>query len=143
MHSSRMRTAHSSSHHGGRLHTPWNRHPPWSRHPPGQIPPTSSLGVGLDQIPSTSPLAVGLDQIPLNFPLGCRPGDPPWPDPPKLLPWVWAWKPARHAGKPPPLSRPAARHAGIPPAMHAGIAPPPLLWTEYLTHASFADGNKR
>ena len=34
----------------------------------------------------------------------------PWTDPPKLPPWVWAWKPARHAG--------------IPPAMHAGIAPP-------------------
>ena len=67
-----------------------------------------------------------------------RAGIPP-PDPPQLTPWVWAWKPARHAGIP-PLWRPAARHAGIPPAMHAGIAPPPThpppLWTEFLTHAS-------
>ena len=75
MHSSRMRTARSSSRDGGR-----------SPHPPEQAPPP--------------------------------------PDPPQLPPWVWAWKPARHAGIPPPW-RPAARHAGIPPAMHAGIAPPP------------------
>ena len=38
-------------------------------------------------------------------------------------PWMWAWRPARHAGIPPPW-KPAARHAGIPPAMHAGIPPP-------------------
>ena len=31
-------------------------------------------------------------------------------------------------GYPPP--RPAARHAGIPPAMHAGIALLPPLWTD-------------
>ena len=54
---------------------------------------------------------------------------PPWSSPPpgqtpQLPPWVWAWKPARHAGIPPP--RPAARHAGIPPAMHAGIPLPPV-----------------
>ena len=46
MHSSRMRTAHSSRH-----------------------------GGGLASSPSTSPLGVGLDHIPLNFPLGCGPGD--------------------------------------------------------------------
>ena len=28
---------------------------------------------------------------------------PPWTDPPELPPWVWAWKPARHAGIPTPL----------------------------------------
>ena len=88
MHSSRMHTAHSSSLHGGSPHL--NQ----SRHPPEQAPQPRS--------PSTSPLAVGLDHIPLNFPLGCGPGDPPtpslWPDPPKLPPWLWAWKPARHAG---------------------------------------------
>ena len=51
---------------------------------------------------------------PLNFPLGCGPGpDPPSisnfplgcgpePDPPQLPPWLWAWKPARDAGIPPP-----------------------------------------
>ena len=141
MHSSRIRTACSSSHLGrsppGTPHTeqaprdqelPWSRHPPGTRHTPQTRHP-------LDQIPlKTSPLAVGLDQIPLNFPLGCGPG----PDPPPLPPWVWAWRPprrpaARHAGIPsamhagiePPPQRPAARHAGIPPAMHAGIAPPP------------------
>ena len=89
MHSSRMRTTHSSSHWGGGLHqaspsvmafwcgglllwpsAPPSRHPPKSRHPPGIRHP---------------------------FPRS----RPPW--------------------------RPAARHAGILPAMHAGIAPPPLL----------------
>ena len=88
-------------------------------------------------------------------PLGCGPGDPPrcgpgdhqgvdlettpglgleTPHPsqtPQLPPWVWAWKPTRHAGIPPSPQRPAARHAGIPPAMHAEIRPPP--WTECQT----------
>ena len=86
MHSSRMRTARSSSRRGGG----------GSPHTPKQAPP--------------------LEQTPLNFPLGCGPGPdppqlPPWvlawrppqPDPPKLPPWVWAWKPARHAGIPLPL----------------------------------------
>ena len=43
------------------------------------------------------------------------------------------WRPAaRHAGIPPAMHagihppRPAARHAGIPPAIHAGIHPPPV-----------------
>ena len=103
----------------------------------------------LARSPSTSPLAVGLDQIPLNFPLGCGPG----PDPPQLPPWLWASTrspstsplavgldqiplnfplgcgPGKLQGMlgyhPPPHERPAARHAGIPPAMHAGIAHPP------------------
>ena len=61
MHSSRMRTAHSSSRHGG-----------WVSTPPGKIP-------------LKFPLGVGLDQIPLNFPLGCGPAL----DPPQLPPWVW------------------------------------------------------
>ena len=50
-------------------------------------------------------------QIPLNFPLGCGPGNPQG-----MLGYPPSW-------------RPAARHAGIPPAMHAGIATPPP-WTE-------------
>ena len=102
MHSSRMHTARSSSRHGGKggLHTlPWSR-PPWNRHPPEQAPPPPARS------PSTSPLAVGLDQIPLNFPLGCGPGN---------LQGMLGYHPPR---------RPAARHAGIPPAMHAGIALP-------------------
>ena len=37
--------------------------------------------------PSTSPLGVGLETPGLT---------------PQLLPWVWAWKPAMHAGIPPP-----------------------------------------
>ena len=78
---------------GGSPHTP-------SRHPPEQIPP--------EQAP---PEQTPPRQIPLNCPLRCGPG----PDPPQLPPWVWAWKPARHAR--------------ISVAMHAGIAPP-LLWTD-------------
>ena len=92
-----MRTTRSSSHHGGvckspKADTPGEQAPPQGRHPP----PQSSHP--LARSPSSSPLGVGLDQIPLNFPLGCWPG----PDPPKLPPWVWAWKPARHAGILPP-----------------------------------------
>ena len=109
MHSSRMRTARSSSCHRGVLHTPpgastphpWEQAPqgagnPQSRHPPEQASPRSRHL--LTRSPSTSPLSVGLDQIPLNFPIGCGPG----PDPPQLPPWVWAFKPARHAGIPHP-----------------------------------------
>ena len=98
-----MRTASSSSRHGGGgVSTPPGAETPLPDQgsPPDRSPSTSPLAVGLDHMipPLTSPLAVGLDQIPLNFPLGCGRGNPPW--------------------------RPAARHAGIPPAMHAGIAPP-------------------
>ena len=57
----------------------------------------SRAGTPPSQIPLNFPLGVGLDQIPLSFPLGCGPGL----DPPQLPPWVWAWKPARHAGTPP------------------------------------------
>ena len=92
MHSSRMRTASSSSRHGG-----------GSPQALARSPSTSPLGVSLDQIslnfpigcgpgpdpPQLPPWVVGLDQIPLNFPLGCGPG----PDPPQLPPWVWAWRP--------------------------------------------------
>ena len=68
-----MRTARSSSRHGGSLHNS-----------PGAAP--------------CPPLAVDLDQIPLNFPLGCGPGNlqgmlgyhPPRPA-------------ARHAGIPPAM----------------------------------------
>ena len=78
MHSSRIRTARSSSHHGSGGWT-------WTR-----FPSTSLLGVGLDQIPPTSPLSVGLDQIPLNFPLGCGPGDHRDQAPPKdQTPPLW------------------------------------------------------
>ena len=33
---------------------------------------------------------------------GCGPGNRPQAPTPQLLPWVWAWRPARHAGIPPP-----------------------------------------
>ena len=94
MHSSRMRTACSSSRHGGFPHSPQSRYPPeqappWAGTSSVRSPSTSPLAVGLDQIPpqlppwlwawtrspSISPLAVGLDQIPLNFLLGCGPGN--------------------------------------------------------------------
>ena len=35
---------------------------------------------------------------PLNFSSGCGPEDPPPSQTPQAPPWVWAWKPARHAG---------------------------------------------
>ena len=71
-----------------------------------------------------------------DTPPGCGPGDPPGVgletpsgQTPQLPPWVWAWRPARHAG--------------IPPVMHAGI-PPPLVnrildtrfWKYYLAPTS-------
>ena len=130
MHSSRMRTACSSSHLGGlhqappRSGTPRIRHPPRARHPPDQAPTGRS--------PSTSQLGEGLDQIPLNFPLGCGPG----PDPPPLPPSVWAWRPpletcckacwdttCNACWDSTPLET-CCKHAGTPPAMHTGIAPP-------------------
>ena len=80
MHSSRMRTACSSSRQGVGV---------------GLL----GGGVGVASSPSTSPLVVGLDQIPLNFPLGCGPG----PNPPQLPPWLWAW--TRSPQLPPPGTR--------------------------------------
>ena len=83
MHSSRMRTARSSSHPG---EVCLHQAPPQSR-PPRSRPPQ-------EQAPHWRPAArhAGI-------------------------------APAMHAGIAPPW-RPAARHAGIPPTMHAGIAPP-------------------
>ena len=111
MHSSRMHTAHSSSCRGGDvclsacwdtplgvgLETP----PVWAwRLPPG-VGLETPLGVGLE-----NPLGVGLENPSrpnlLTSPPGCGPGDPPQGQTPQLSPWVWAWRPARHAGIPPP-----------------------------------------
>ena len=89
MHSSRMRTARSSSRHKGGLHTTPS---PWPDLP--QLPPwvwawtrslsTSPLGVGLDQIPLNFPLRWGSGPDPPQLPLGCGPGGPPpVPDPPR------------------------------------------------------------
>ena len=77
MHSSRTRTARSSSCHGG-LHT---------TSPLARSPSSSPWVWAWTRSPSTSPLGVSLDQILINFPLGCGPG----PDPPQLPPWVGAW----------------------------------------------------
>ena len=80
MHSSRMRTARSSSRWmGGCL-------------PQCMLGYTTPLGVGLETPrpnPSTFPLGVGLETPPGQTP--------------EALPWVWAWKPARHAGIHTPL----------------------------------------
>ena len=72
MHSSRIRTACSSSRHGGGLNTPLGADPPWEQTPL------------LEQALSRC----GPGDLPR-----CGPGDPSW---------VWAWKPARHAGIPLP-----------------------------------------
>ena len=80
MHSSRMRTARSSSHHGE------SPHPPWSRH---------SLGCGPGDPPRCGPgdplLHPKLD--PPQLPPWVWAWRSPWPDPPQLPPWVWAWRP--------------------------------------------------
>ena len=99
MHSSRIRTARSSSR--------W-----WGARPdPPQLPP---LGVGLDLIPLNFPLGCGPGPDPLNFPLGCGPG----PDPPQITPWVWAW---RHPGAGTPLPEQAPPEAD---PQGAGTPPP-------------------
>ena len=115
MHSSRMRTARSSSRHGGGLHTPTPRaDPPGAgtprAGPPGSRPPQAR---------------------PLNFPLGCGPGDPSLARPLNFPPGCGPGNLKGMLGYHPPW-RPAARHAGIPPAMHAGIPPP--VWTEWQRH---------
>ena len=121
MHSSRMRTACSSSRQGGGVST--------SVH--AGIPPRCGPG---------DPPA-----RPLNFPPGVRlETHPPPGQTPQLSLWVWAWRPAGHTGIPPPPPQLPARHAGIPPP------PPPPPRTEFLSHASknmtlpqtsFAGGN--
>ena len=131
MHSSRMRTARSSSRPGESPtdNPPWRRCPPRPGNPQDQAPPQEQAPpearqppkqASPDQIPSTFPLAVGLDQIPLHFPLGVDLETP---------------------------KRPAAKHAGIPPALHGGIAHPPCGQTHTCKHiilpqTSFAGGNK-
>ena len=129
MHSSRMRTARSSSRQEGGLpqcmlgYTPWV----WAwRPPPG-------VGLGTPQVWDWSPLqvwawrpprcgpgdppGVGLETPqarPFNFPLGCGPGDPPWPDPSTspLGVGLETCKACWDTTTPP--WRPAARHIGIP-----------------------------
>ena len=124
MHSSRMRTARSSSCHGGGLHPP-----PRARTPLQQVPPRAGNPPQSRQPPQSRhpPEQPAPRQISLNFSLDSGPG----PDPPQFPPWLWAWtrspstSPLGVGLETPP--RPAARHAGIPPAIDAGIAPPPLL----------------
>ena len=89
MHSSRMRTARSSSRRGGGLYLiPLNfplgcgPGPDPLNFPlgcgPGSDPPQFSPWVwAWTWSPSISPLGVGLNLITLNFPLGCEPGAPP------------------------------------------------------------------
>ena len=124
MHSSRMRTTHSSSCWGVWLsmlgYTPWVWvwRPPLPGRGPGDPP-----GVGLE-----SPTGVGLETPHpqarlLNLPLECGPGAPPWPDHSashlgvglETCKACWDITPWRSA----------ARHTGIPPAMHTEIPYPP------------------
>ena len=109
MHSSRMRTAYSSSRWGGgsaSVHA--------GIHSPPVCGPGDPLGCGPGDPPECGPrdpTGYGLEtpQVWAWRSPGCEPGDPPEcgsGDPPgetpQLLPWVWAWKPGRHAGIPPP-----------------------------------------
>ena len=129
--------------------------------PVGCVPPAAVAVGGWGSVSvhaGMHPPGVGLET-----PLGCGPGDPPrcgpgdhpgvdlettpgfgleTPHPsqtPQLPPWVWAWKPTRHAGIPPSRQRPAARHAGIPPAMHAGIRPPLDRMPDMCKNITFAN----
>ena len=116
MHSSRMRTARSSSRWGG-----------WPV--PLQLPPWVWAWT---RSPSSSPLGVGLDQTPLNFSLGCGPG----PDPPQLPPWLWAWTRSPSTS---PLVVGLETPLGpgtLPPRTRHPLGPGTPLWTEFLTHAS-------
>ena len=102
MHSSRMRTAHSSSHPGGCLPQCMLGYPP-------SVGLETPTGVGLEN-PSPvwawrTQLGVGLETPlarPLNFPPGCGPGDLQgmlgYPTHPRDLP-------ARHAGIPSPRKK--------------------------------------
>ena len=76
-------------------HTLWEQNPPRpgtprTRHPQGPVTPLEQT-----QPPWSRP--PGAD-LPRSRTPQSR---PPWPDPPQLPPWVWAWKPVRHAGIPP------------------------------------------
>ena len=127
-----MHTARSSTRHRGSPPPPQSRPPLPPEQAPPSIPPRAGTPPGVGTLSG---------QIPLNFLLGYGPG----PDPPQLLPWLWAWTrslstsplgggletykacwdttPSPH----PTPQKPAARHAEIPPAMHVGIAPPPPM----------------
>ena len=91
MHSNRMRTARSSSRQGVSTH-------PWSRHPPEQAPPRKAPS--WPDPPQLLPYVWAWTR-PLNSPLGVDLETPP-SQIPLNPPWVWAWKPAKHAGIPPP-----------------------------------------
>ena len=128
MHSSRIRTARSSSRLLG-----------------GGV--SASVHVGI-------PPGCGPGDTPLVWawrPPQARPLNSPWV-------WAWRPGPGQTPQLPPPGVgletckacwdttpwRPA-RHAGIPPAMHAGIPPPPCGHTDTcknITFAKFAGGNK-
>ena len=93
----------------------WAWRPPrvWAWRPP-QVWPGDPPGCGPGDPPGQTP----------QLPPGCGPGDTPGQTP-QLPPWVWAWRPARHAG--------------IPPAMHAGIPPPVDRMTDTCKNITFAN----
>ena len=141
MHSSRMRTACSGGRLGG-LHQapPWSRPPrsrlPWTRHPPGADPPGPGTPQSRPSWEQTPSLGAGIPHC-----KAC------WDSTHPRCKACWdttcnaCWD-STHP--------PAARHAEIPPAMHAGIAHTPCckacwdttcnacwdtnpLWTEWQT----------
>ena len=137
MHSSRMRTARSSSRPGGgggvSHNPPWDQAPlsPREQTPPSRPPPQEQTpaGVGLE-IPLNFPLGCGPGespgQIPLNFPLVCGPGDSPlgqiplnFPPGPGNLQGMLGYHPPW---------RPAARHACT--TCNACWDSTPHLWTD-------------
>ena len=98
--------------------------------PVGCVPPAAVAvcwgGVCLSACWDTPP-GVGLETPPQ-----CGPGDTPRPDP-STSPWVWAWRPARHARIPPP---PGYLKGMLGYHLQCMLGYHPPLSTEFLTHTS-------
>ena len=110
MHSSRMRTARSSSCQGVCLSACWNTAPPvWSWRTPWPDPSISPLGVAQAR--------------PLNFPPGVGLETPPHQPDPSSSPLGVGLERCKACLDTPPTP------FWIP-AGHAGMPPPPLLWTD-------------
>ena len=128
MHSSRMRTAPAVAI-GEVCLSACMDTPPWvwAWRPPPDVGLETPPGVGLETpFPGCGP-GDPPGQTP-QLPPGCGPGDPPGQTP-QLPSWVWAWKPAMHAGISPPETCKACWDT----TCNACWDTPPPPWTESQT----------